>query len=67
MNKYMTRGEFEDFIYKNAPQRAKNYRPARFARWFLAFGQELDTASKVWKAWNDMSLSQCAYLNTYEK
>lgn len=67
MNCWMTPRQFENFIFKHAPQRAKGYEPVRFLRWFNAFGQELDTASKVWKAWNDMSLSQCAYLNAAEE
>ena len=66
-NRYMTKQEFETFIFKHAPQRAKGYKPMRFLRWFTAFGHDLGTATKVWKAWNDMSLSQCAYLNACDE
>ena len=67
MNCWMTPRQFENFIFKHAPQRAKGYEPVRFLRWFNAFGRDLGTATKVWKSWNDMSLSQCAYLNAAEE
>lgn len=67
MNCWMTPRQFENFIFKHAPQRAKGYEPVRFLRWFNAFGRDLGTATKVWKAWNDMSLSQCAYLSAAEE
>ena len=62
--RYMTPRQFENFIFKHAPQRAKGYKPVRFLRWFTTFGQDLGTATKVWRAWEDMDLAQRAYLDT---
>ena len=67
MNRWMTPSKFQNFIFKHAPQRAKGYKPVRFLRWFNTFGQDLDTATKVWRAWEDMDLTQRAYLSAAEE
>ena len=64
MNRYMTKQQFEKFIIKHAPQRAKGYEPVRFLCWFIAFGHDLGTATKVWRAWENRNLAQQAYLDT---
>lgn len=67
MNRWMTKQKFDDFIFKHAPQRAKGYSPLEFLQWYTVFGQDIDTATKVWRAWENMDLTQRAYLSAAEE